>query len=81
MQFCYPKEREDCYNSQRKPDHYAFAGYVAFKTESLFKHKNLWGEMSKPIVVPSEYAMDIDVPEDLERAEMLIKMGKFDSQI
>lgn len=72
IQFCYPHDRECCYNSQLKPVNYAFAGYVAFRVESLLKYGSIWGRKSLPIIGSSECAIDIDTPEDLEYAEFVL---------
>ena len=72
IRFRYPEDRDRCFNSQTKPTHYAFAGYVGFRTESLLKHGNIWGEKSLPIVGPPECAIDIDTPADLEYAEYVL---------
>ena len=76
IHFCYPHEREECFNSQKKPNRYAFAGYVAFATRSLQEHGNIWGKVSLPIVGDRNCGVDIDTPEDLEYAEYLIKRGQ-----
>ncbi len=72
IQFCYREEREQSYNSQRKPSRYAFAGYVGFRAVSLQKNGNIWGERSYPIIGEQECAIDIDTKEDLEFAEFYL---------
>jgi len=71
VEFAFPELRNKCYNSQRKPDFYAFAGYVACRVGSLLKYNNIWGERSVGIEVPFIESIDIDTAEDLEHAEKL----------
>jgi CMP-N-acetylneuraminic acid synthetase len=52
VKFVFPDMREKHYNSQRKPNFYSFAGYVACKVGSLLKYNNIWGERSLGIEVP-----------------------------
>lgn len=66
------RRRDGAYNSQRKPDYYAFAGYVACKVRSLFQHGNIWGEKSVGIEVNQIEAIDIDTKEDYEFAKKFI---------
>jgi len=73
VKFCYPEEREKYYNSQLKPTHYAFAGYVGFRTKSLLRYGNIWGEKSLPIIGSPECTIDIDTLEDLEYAEFILR--------
>lgn len=73
--FKYPIEREECYNSQLKPKHYAFCGYIGFKTASLLKYNNIWGKESMPIVGSSDCLIDIDTPEDMQFAEFILEKG------
>jgi CMP-N-acetylneuraminic acid synthetase len=68
MQFAYPEEREECYNSQKKPDHFVFAGYVCFRVSSLLENKSIWGRKSIGIMVEELETFDIDTREDLENA-------------
>jgi CMP-N-acetylneuraminic acid synthetase len=71
MKFKYPTDRNKCFNSQKKPDHYIFCGYVAFKVASLLKNKNIWGKNSLPIIGVKKCGIDIDTPEDLDYAEYI----------
>ena len=71
VEFVFPKERNNYYNSQLKPPFYAFAGFVGCRVESLLKHKNIWGEKSIGIIVNPIEMIDIDAEEDLRHAEYL----------
>jgi len=73
MKFFLLQERNQFYNSQRKPAHYSFSGYVAIKTESLIKNDNIWGNNSIPIDGGSRCKVDIDKPSDLQYAEYLLR--------
>jgi CMP-N-acetylneuraminic acid synthetase len=71
VEFMFPELRSRHYNSQKKPDFYAFAGYVACKVGSLLNYNNIWGKRSLGIEVNQIEAIDIDTVEDLEFAERL----------
>ena len=71
MEFCYREDRDKHYNSQRKPERYAFAGYIGFRTVSLLKQGSIWGGRSLPIIGGQECAIDIDSKADLEYAEFI----------
>ena len=73
VEFAYPEERAKHYNSQRKPTHYSFAGYVAFRVGSLRKYGNIWGEKSIGIEAEAIEGIDIDTREDLENAIRLTR--------
>lgn len=75
IRFVRPELRAKHFNSQKKPDRYAFAGYVAFRVGSLLKHNNIWGELSYPVIVDKLEAHDIDTEEDLHHAEALLAAG------
>ena len=75
--FIFPGQREICYNAQTKPKHYIFAGYVAFRVESLLKYNNIWGETSIGLETSGNFyeLIDIDTEEDLENARLIISAG------
>ena len=68
IKFKFPSMRSARFNSQRKPEHYSFAGYVAFRVGSLRKYGNIWGEVSIGIQAEAIETVDIDTREDLENA-------------
>ena len=72
VRFAFPSEREVHFNSQRKPAHYSFAGYVACRVSSLLKHNNIWGEKAVGLSVNPMEMTDIDTEKDLEFAETLL---------
>ncbi|MCP3681619.1 MAG: hypothetical protein GY861_02920 [bacterium] len=68
IRFAYPEERNKCFNSQLKPNHYVFAGYVACKVGSLREYNSIWGYESIGIPASQIEMVDIDTREDLESA-------------
>ena len=72
VRFAFPSEREVHFNSQAKPAHYSFAGYVACRVSSLLKHNNIWGEKAVGLSVNPLEMTDIDTEEDLKFAEACI---------
>lgn len=68
IEFAFPEEREECFNSQRKPEHYIFGGYVACRVSSLRKFKNIWGYVSLGVEIGKDELIDIDTEEDLKDA-------------
>lgn len=75
VKFAFPHFRNRCYNSQRKPDHYVFAGFVACRVNSLFFNNEIWGWRSVGIEVPEIESFDIDTKEDLEYAQSVLTAG------
>ena len=75
IRFVNRVQRDKHYNSQKKPDRYAFAGYVACRVRSLLKHNNIWGNTSYPVIVDQYEAHDIDTETDLRHAQALIDSG------
>ncbi|HDY89673.1 MAG TPA: hypothetical protein ENH82_16365 [bacterium] len=72
VRFAFPSEREVHFNSQTKPAHYSFAGYVACRVSSLLKHNNIWGKKAVGLSVNPLEMTDIDTEEDLKFAEACI---------
>lgn len=72
VKFAYPEERNAHFNSQSKPDHWYFAGYIACRVGSLLKHGNIWGEKSIGFSVNNVEAMDIDTEVDLAIVELIV---------
>jgi len=72
LRFRFPDERRVMYNKQRKPTHYVFGNLLVTRTRTLFSQHDLWGQKSLPRIIPSDYAADIDQPEDLGLAEWLL---------
>lgn len=72
IDFAFPELRNEHYNSQKKPEHFVFAGYVACRVGSLRKNKSLWGA-SIGIPVDELETVDIDTREDLDAAIRLAR--------
>lgn len=71
--FVYEKERAKGYNKQTKPVYYAPGNLIVTRTEALLKTGTIFGRPSVPIVIPPITAYDLDGPEDLTFAELIIK--------
>ena len=72
----FPKERRICYNKQTKPVHYIFGNLIVTRHSTLLEKGDIFGDRSLPHVVPFQYAIDVDGPEDLDSAEWLLESGK-----
>ncbi|MGE4293777.1 MAG: acylneuraminate cytidylyltransferase family protein [Desulfovibrio sp.] len=80
--FVYPEERERGYSKQTKPVHYTYGNLIATRTKALLETSNLFARPSFPVVVPLEYAYDLDGPEDMAMAELMLreKMVELDGE-
>jgi len=76
VKFYFQKEREALYNKQLKPVFYRFGNFVVTRAEALFKYKDVFAPPSIPHIIPPEYALDIDGPEDLEVGEWYLEKKK-----
>ena len=45
-------------------------------TDAILAEQNVFAEPSQAIIIPSEYALDVDGPEDLVLAEWYLESGK-----
>ena len=73
--FVYKKERERGYSKQTKPVHYTYGNLIVTRSEALLKDRDLFARPSIPIVIPLENAYDLDGPEDMALAELMLKSG------
>jgi len=71
--FIYEKERERGYSKQTKPEHFTYGNLIVTRARALLEEKNLFERPSIPIVIPLVYAYDLDGPEDVEMAELMIR--------
>ena len=71
--FAFPKEREAGHNKQTKPTFYTYGNLIVTRTKSLLNDKTLFASPSIPIVIPSQYAYDLDGPGDIALAELMIE--------
>lgn len=75
MFFSFRQERENRFNKQSKPLFYVHGNVRVMRTLSLTGQKDIFGKKSKPIVIPREYALDADGPEDFRLAECMLSCG------
>ena len=73
--FVFEKEREKGYSKQTKPTRYTYGNLIVTRSKPLLEERTLFGRPSIPIVVPLNDAYDIDDPEHVEWAELMIKNG------
>lgn len=64
------KEREVAFNKQRKPTHYRFGNVVAAR-----RGFPPFSAPSYPIIIPEQYAMDVDEKGDIRTAERYLEEG------
>lgn len=75
IQFAFPERRMSPYNKQSKPKFYAIGNLVATRTEALLSQHNFFAAPSIPLEIPLCYAFDLDGPEDINMAEVMIRNG------
>ena len=73
--FIFLKEREQWYNKQLKPQFYIHGNVRAMRVKSVLKKKNIFGDRSLPLIIPSIYCIDVDGKSQLELARCIIKCG------
>lgn len=71
--FVFQKEREVGYSKQTKPVFYTYGNLIVTRTEALVSERNLFARPSIPIVIPLDTAYDLDGPDDIAPAELMIK--------
>jgi len=71
--FVFPKEREKGYSKQTKPVYYTYGNLIVTRTEPLINEKTFFGRPSIPVVIDLYTAYDLDGPDDIELAELMIK--------
>ncbi len=78
VQFRFLQERRAAYNKQLKPKHYTFGNLVVTRTSALLEGKDCFGDISVPVEIPRQYALDVDTAEDLDYANYLLSQNKID---
>jgi len=73
--FVYPKERAKGHSKQTKPVHYTYGNLIVTRTVPLIEERNLFPRPSIPIVIPLEYAYDLDGWDDIPMAEIMLERG------
>ncbi|CAB1057779.1 hypothetical protein D1BOALGB6SA_2534 [Olavius sp. associated proteobacterium Delta 1] len=71
--FVFHKEREKGYSKQTKPTYYTYGNLIVTRTEALLREKTLFSRPSIPIVIPLNHAYDLDGPDDITPAELMIE--------
>ena len=73
--FAFWEQRKACHNKQTKPEFYAYGNLIVTRAEALLETGNLFARPSVPVVIPREYAYDLDGYDDLPLAEVLLERG------
>jgi CMP-N-acetylneuraminic acid synthetase len=73
--FVYQKERERGYSKQTKPVNYTYGNLIVTRSEALLNEKDLFARPSIPVVIPLVNAYDLDGPDDMALAELMLKGG------
>lgn len=76
VQFCYPEERERCFNKQSKPKHYSFGNLVVTRTKTVMEKNTIFGPDSVAVEVPTCYAFDLDTRDDIDLGEYYLEKNK-----
>jgi CMP-N-acetylneuraminic acid synthetase len=76
VRFRFPAERKECHNKQRKPTFYIFGNLVVTRVRTIREQKDVFGARSLSLIIPDAYAIDVDGPEDLKKAEWLLTSGR-----
>jgi CMP-N,N'-diacetyllegionaminic acid synthase len=71
--FVYEKERERGYSKQTKPVYFAYGNLIVTRAKSIIEDKTFFGRPSIPIEIPLDYTYDLDIQEDIEMAELMLK--------
>lgn len=71
--FAFEKERAKGYNKQTKLVYYAYGNLIVTRTASLLEDRTIFGRPSIPIVIPLYTAYDLDGPDDVELAELMLR--------
>lgn len=78
--FVYEKEREKGYSKQTKPVYYTYGNLIVTRTIPLLEEKTLFARPSIPVVIPLDHAYDLDAPEHIKLAELMLKNGLIDME-
>lgn len=76
VRFRFLEERRAAYNKQRKPKHYTFGNVVVTRSRSLLEGQDCFGNISIPIEISRDYALDVDIAEDFDYAAFLLEKGR-----
>ena len=73
LKFKFDRERRIFYNKQKKPKFFRFGNLVVSRAKTILEEGTIFGKRSVPLEIPGLYAMDVDGPEDLKMANMLLE--------
>ncbi len=76
VDFLFREERNRYYNKQKKPVLYAFGNLVLTRVGGFSESGDVFASPSVFTVIPHEYALDVDRPEDVALAEWYLKSGR-----
>jgi CMP-N,N'-diacetyllegionaminic acid synthase len=76
VRFRFAQERKIAYNKQLKPKHFLFGNVVATRTRALQAGTDCFGNVSLPIEIAREYALDVDTVDDLDYANYLMRTNR-----
>jgi len=75
VRFIFAEERRKAYNKQTKPKLFSFGNLVAGRARALCEGLDFFAEPSLGIEIPWPYNLDVDAPDDLKLAELLLEAG------
>lgn len=75
VSFYLEDKRENAHNKQAKPKLYKFGNLVCARPEALLAGKHFFAKPSVGVEIQRPYDMDVDGPEDLLIAPMLLDAG------
>lgn len=75
VRFKFSAERRAAYNKQSKPKLYCFGNLVAVRPAALIAGMDFFAEPSVGVEIPWPYNLDVDGPDDLRLAELLLQGG------
>jgi CMP-N-acetylneuraminic acid synthetase len=78
VEFKHPEERKIAYSKQRKPELHAFGNLIVVRCAALLGGEGFFATPSVAIEVPWPYYLDVDGPEDLKVAELMLAAGLVD---
>lgn len=73
--FVFEAERARGYNKQTKPVFYAYGNLITTRTEVLLRERTIFARPSVPIEIPLMTAYDLDGPDDIAMAELMLREG------
>ena len=72
-EFLFPEQRYSQYNKQRKEVVYSFGNLIAIKPEHFMENRNFWAQSSAGIEITWPYSLDVDTPNDLYMANLIVQ--------